>query len=586
MADETITQQPFKPLVQGGIPNTQGAQQQLTPMDTGAQQEQTPPLLFNDQPGMSPQYMAQYDSSRATQLAQANMDQVVKTTQGWMPHVLAVAAALKGNFGPAIALQQQKEQTSIGRAMIPVLANINELKNNGKLEEAYAAAEQAAASAGDRAPEVSRILQASVADIGRRQQEWSHLKHFADMRMDMINIDAQKKGTKPQDDIRYTQTKALMKMAKERSNVSEAMLNEFGVEGRVATQNVGGSIIQSTPASVAVSQQPVQHHTQPSDIHGLIADRLAGVYGLDPANLTNAMNGQDIIVNGKTVPTPPTLTAAIRADVSQWQGVRSEVALGEKFPPSPPAVEQMRKDGIKNLQIAMGAAGMSQGEIDKAFEGQIQREERLRRADLIAKLHVPVGSLDNKHIIDVRTGVEHPHMTQAEAYANPNRYPVLNDNTVGLAKTFYKTANHLELLKTIADSLPSADAPLARVANTVNRELNSRLGTNPSYTYAQTLQAVLHRDVEGYFNSRGVDTTEFQRLAGQLTGPNATKQGFLEAHRALTELMQNDYQLLLNQNTDENMPKSLKQPTTQQQTPQVQAPTGTVTPGIKKGTLR
>src|SRR5260221_338100 len=84
---------------QGAMPNAQGVpQQQLTPIDAGAQQEQTPPLLFNDQPGMSPQYMAQYNTNRGEQQAQQSMAAIEKVTGGFMPHALAVAAALKGNF--------------------------------------------------------------------------------------------------------------------------------------------------------------------------------------------------------------------------------------------------------------------------------------------------------------------------------------------------------------------------------------------------------------------------------------------------------------------------------------------------------
>lgn len=533
MAEETITQQPFTPLVQGGIPNAPGVAQ-LTPMDAGAQQEQTPSPLFNDQPGMSPQYMAQYNTDRQTQLAQANMDQVVKATQGFMPHFLATAAALKGNFGPAIALQQQKEQTAIGRAMIPVLANIKQLSMQGRFDEAYAAANQAASQAGDRAPEASRILQGAAAQIAKTQEMLKMTQNAADNMIDTVNIEAERTGTKPQDDIRYTQAKALLKAAKRGSYFDQSFINNQMVAFRPHTQVVNGAIVQSTEGSTAISQEPTQHFTQPSAFHNYIGFELGAKYKLTADQMANVLGGKPATAaNGEVIQPGSAKATQLHEDYTALQPILGQIQIGEKIQLPPEINMQLLAGKEPPLNVLTKVFGSEKAPelaqaLDEARKGRLaalptrvalQEDPYLGARSGYVNLHVDPAHPDFLGEAGPMTWNE---MQATGGKVIPVRTPVLDAEV----KPALRAIQGLRRITTLFDSLGRPNTDYGKIVTSINRFASDWLGVDLTGEMGTTkaAQAIVNNSIEELEKTKLVPQADIGELKKYITGNFANEQ--------------------------------------------------------------
>lgn len=494
-----------------------------------------------------------FTAHKQTQQAQANMDNVIKHTQGWMPHVLAIGAALKGDFRPAIALQQQKEQTAIGKAMIPVLANIQELTSNGKLEDAYAAAEQAAAQAGDRAPEVSKILQGSVANISRRMQDWANTRHVAEMGMKVVKAEAQKNNTDPKDDPRYNQFDMLLHMSdpKEgRTGFDSATLNNIMVAARTKHQRVGGVDTFSSEGSTQLQERPATHYTQPSDLRNYVGYELGAKYKLTADQIANVLAGKpEKTATGEVVQPGSATAQQIHDDFVTIQPVLGQIEVGKNIPLTPEANLQLLESGQDPLAVATKVFGNKGKQVlDTAQQLMEARQSRLAAIPIRVGLQENPVLLKNAGYVNVNIDPTHPDylteskvpMTYNEVLATQGKMqPVRTEILDKEIRPAQRAIQGMQYITKLFSSIGNPSTPYDRIVAGINRYASDflQIDTTGEMGVTKAAQAIVNNSIEALEKTELLPKAEIGVLKGLVTGQFASEPSAIKAVNTIMERM-------------------------------------------------
>jgi len=96
--------------------------------------------------------------------------------------ILAWGAAIKGQPGALLAIEDAKRRTALGKAAMPYVRRFNELANDGKFEEANQYLDTIATNFGARASELVPYFQQMQSKLAKRQEGYATLTAIVEKR--------------------------------------------------------------------------------------------------------------------------------------------------------------------------------------------------------------------------------------------------------------------------------------------------------------------------------------------------------------------------------------------------------------------
>ena len=586
---------PFQPLVQQGPPD-QTASANLVPFiapdtnvnsyDSTVQQNSQQPLqpLMPQQQATTIQSAIAPATQQSAQANQGNIDQTqdqaliaqirkhASAGQGFIPHALATLAALSGNFGPAMMLEEQKRKTALAIDAAPLIVKANQYKNRGEFDKAISLLQEGAGTFGPRSPEIAAHLSKEIENIDKKSQEWGS----AETTYKGLVADA--KGIKEQTgkDVAYAHILPVMGdiIAKKQPGGEKAFYNLLEMaKGNQVQQYEGGSRSINTATGIVTGETPYQQFMRPENLAGIPGQTLSAQHEMDITSLVDAMNGKPFVQKGIQYPGSPIVANALKQQLAQLQGPQAEREKAKLAPMSPQMNEQLSR------VAALG--GMSPQERNDrasrndwppevqtaAYHAEIAKTTELATAGFEAQLNAPVvASNTGQMIVDKETGQLRPQMSIREAGKQQDKVSIL-DATKQLpqAQQLYAIRDRLDLVKSIIDRLPSTGATLDRLSDYIDKFANDKLGISADTTADRAIQHILKNDIEVYFNKQGTSAARMADLTRGLTDRSATKQQATETWNTLKSITDSDRHRLMDQESKANLPSSGQQQSNQQQ---------------------
>ncbi len=547
MALTTVDEQPaFQPLIQQGPPE-QTAPANLVPFvapdtniaqyEPGVVQQQSPqPLSAQQQEQAQPKFI---DDS-------ALLDKVQKgaASIGWQPTALAVMAALSGNFGPAMMLEEQKRKTSLIGQAVPVVAEINRRINSGAPEKALDLMEKAAAALGPRSPELAAYFQKNLERLSTTEQE----RGSAELKVKALIARAADIKRDTGQDAPYSNWLPILKHLSDQKQPGSAKAIESLFKEITQRQVMKGegnqyNLVSQFGEPMVSQQAPIG--VSESSLHNPPGYAMAQAHEMDTTSLTNAMNGLPYTYKGQQMPGSPLVANLLRRELSQQQGIQGQIEIGKNISVSPDWNDAAIRENIPPERIV--SKQLTPEEANRVFDRALQSGAFRNSAMLRELENVPIASANvGKNIIDMNTGQLHPTMTMKQANADPDK-AILSDKQIDQAQTVLTLNRRLPLLNDLIKKLPNNSDLLSRLSSFVDREANQRLGFAPTLTGQQVLQAVVKDSIERYANSQGVPAARYDYITRELTDSSANKQGALAAIASFNSLMSADKEALLKQ---------------------------------------
>lgn len=291
---------------------------------------------------------------------------------------LAFAAALSGNFAPAIALQEQQRKAKMSLQLFPVMNAVGKLETSGKHDEAAEALTNALAVAESKAPGLVPPLQMKLEQINKKRQAWNDLNTLTDIALTDMSKDHPDRG----------KWEALAKANKNRSAMSSEMVKEIlpllrphiqTIEGATRiTGQLGGT--QSIPLEPTFEGDVLKGNT------GLfLAQMLPDV---TPEQVTALLRGRSIVVEGQTIEPTPENQSNLRSLITSAQSKAAQLVVGQGVQLPPETQQQQIAAGVPAFNVAARtpSEGMSTTEfIRNPITAAVQRLEQVAAAPITAK---------------------------------------------------------------------------------------------------------------------------------------------------------------------------------------------------------
>jgi hypothetical protein len=157
-----------------------------------------------------------------------------------MPQVVAVLAALGGQFGPLMQIYEQRRKTQLSQAVTPHIIKVNQLVRMGKVDEAQSMIAALSSSAGPRSPELGQYLNQFAAKLDDMQAG------FADARV--LYADAKANITDP-DDPRQSQVASLKMLLDTQTPMSKKAIDGIRENLKLQSTYNEGAYRQFSPGS-------------------------------------------------------------------------------------------------------------------------------------------------------------------------------------------------------------------------------------------------------------------------------------------------------------------------------------------------
>lgn len=450
-----------------------------------------------------------------------------------MYHVLAGLAALSGNFGPAIAIQEQKRKATIGKEMFPVMSQINRLKALGKYDEATQLAEDAASRVGPQAPEIVPILNRVATDIGTKQIQLQQEKTLFSILGDTVQ----------KDDVNRSLVDAALKANKGGMILGAAQVGELMSKLVPHIQNVNNQNIRSSLLTGKTTSTPLPEVFDPSSLKGTVGPSVQGETGGTLDQITNTMRtGQPLIANGQVYSKDE-----LQNIITKYQQREAKFEVMSKVPTTPQQNEWLLANGVPPERVATG--NVSTVERDKANAYGAQKLKESTLATKQAPLDIPAILGDKPQVVfDKQTGEQVVQASPNDAFRNPDKLAIVDpDKHTKEILPLYRLERKLSVLNEIVPELPSINDPIARATGFVARKLNNIFNFDPRLIEENTLKTVVKSAVEEYANSKGISAARYKELTEPLTGTSVSKEGAVAVLDKLRQYITSDLDLYRNQ---------------------------------------
>jgi hypothetical protein len=460
-------------------------------------------------------------------------------TTGIGPHLLATAAALTGNFGPAIQLSEQKRKTAQFKQAYPVLTQIADFRNRGEWDAARQLSEQAVGQLGDRSPELSALFTQTAQQSAKKQEDWAALKNLYDMAKITIS---------PNDPVQGPYLKALAIAVKNQTPMSEILLNNFAQRNAPVTQFAGGYLLRGSPGSGQVTQTPIREAAQPGQEQDYVGNMLTRKYKLNSTEeITNLLRDVPAKrIDGSIIEPGTSEAEAILADRNKELATRANLQLAPLIPFDPARTIAMAENpNIGPLTIAQRFANVTPEERARQV-GESQEHYENRQAQMAAKTNILVaektpfgGASANAVAMDVSPdsatfGTTHPAMSKAEVDASGGRFRFVSLDSAKQVQVAQNAVTGLNYVVPLFKALGTGDLKGQQwAAAAINRWAtdltNGKIDfTQNGYLTAKAAQEIVNRSIEELGETKLISDKDVGMLKNLATGVLANEDTVMQ----------------------------------------------------------
>lgn len=532
----TTTDTPFQPLM--------SQLSQATPESSSPALVETPPA---SEPLFTPYPKPIFGPGGTGQSAKLGTDTSEK--EGFWPGFIATVAALNGQFGPLIQLQEQRRKTALSRELQPSLVQINEMINQGKTKEAQALTQQVFGRLGPRSPEIAAHLTSLTNKISGIEADFTHNESAYSF---WKNVIEEQEATTGKKHILRPELNALGKAIKDRTPFGQQLSNIIYNRMQVKSQVTEGGAAQFSESG-NVDKVSLPSIFRVEDLSGYVGDTLASELQQQGVPLNNdqvatLLGGRVVTTsNGQVIEPTPQNISMLRNRIAQLQGVRAQIELGKQIPIEPVLASELSSLNVAPEKIASRTYTPEQAE--QALVKRSQRIQRESAAQLYAKGDVPAINV-GQYVLDIQTGQLVPGISTSKAISQPDRYAVFPDEKrFAQAEQLFNIRNRIAMVVGLLQdpSLPDGGSLIGRARSYGERELNARLGINPDFTGQQAAQTIAKDAIEILVNRLGVKAERYDYLTRQITDSLVNKQGIEAGLRQIDSLLQVEFNTSVSQ---------------------------------------
>jgi hypothetical protein len=456
---------------------------------------------------------------------------------GFWPTFLSVAAALNGNFGPALALQEQKRKTQLAKYMEPHLRQINTHISTGELKEAGELADQLMASVGSRSPEIGAYMKEVRADIRHKQGNINAYKNYI---THMENIT-------PEDSPNQAVLTSMKKIMNTGGASADHLLPEFVKQLTPHIQIHNGQILQTNVATGATTQTRLNVPFSPDMLKGRPGDMITAETGWTHDQISDILNNKPIEgSNGQVIPPDPTLRTAIRDRLAELARTEGDTKLAANIPMSPEQAMQGQRQGLTPTQLATRT--VSPEAAQGIMQGTLEQQTRLAEVPELVKIRLDptYASRTGLDLLNVAPGANFletvPATTLDAVEKSGGNIIAIPKEKAARAQELGRAVNKLgeveEMFKLYG--IESDSSPLERIVTAVNRKFSSFTGITfrPEDTAGKAAEVIANRAIEELANDKNIPDARVRELKSMVTGIATNKDGAMAAVRQILEKAQ------------------------------------------------
>jgi hypothetical protein len=457
-----------------------------------------------------------------------------------MPTILTIAAALKGDFRPAMQLQEQKRLTKLGMAVIPEVARARTLAAQGHAEEAQSILNTMVTGLAGRAPEMAQMVSKTSDLITQKVQAGQSHKALIQFAKKSIE------GNPELEAARRPVIEHLEYLDKAGTPLDKETINQMYQGLRFETQIVEDQQITKDNLTGRTWTRPLDQVMKQGSLAGIAGNMLQESTGLSQPEATNVLNDRLVVTaDGKTITPGSPEAQAIKKDWAALAGVR-QAEEGAKFIQLPPEEQlQLLKDGTHPINIAL--KNISPQAASASLLGVAQRREELAKASVRAPLVEDPKAMAaaNQVLVDVTPNARDfgtNRELEALTFADFKRLKAEGKQLGYVNREVYNRVmapgvQGLRDLQTATDMLASIKNPdgvFEQGASAVTQRIAQTIGyaIQPGMTYRQVARVLMERGI----NQAEIGTQNSQlvnEMKSFVTGPMLTAKDMKEVRDSI-----------------------------------------------------
>lgn len=507
-----------------------------------------------------------------TEDAQTRMQQFDNNTSSFMPKFLATMAALSGNFGPALQLQEQQRKTNLAKATFPDIIKINALTNEGKFDEAQQLAEAVGNAAVSRTPELAPLYTGIANRIADKQNKVTQVKNttaFYEAHNDMYKASHNGEDSP----LLAPLVKYLKDASKRNQPVDPGLMQSMMQKAEPHIQNVEGQTLSTNPLSGVTTSSVIPQVTKASQFESITGNAIGAAYGLTPTQLSNLHNNQAVMSTKSGLITPDSPTAqAVKKDVTDLQLYESNALAAKLVPLDPTQVLALLHSGTPVDAIVQRQ--LNRGNISAGYEDFFERRIREQEAPILAQIRKDPMFLQKNNAVAIVTD---PRSANFGQEVDPQTWEMLERQGLGSSvkvrnrdmytKQIAPSINTIQGLGYILDIFQQGDddkSLMDSLSYDLKRFLSNKFGfpIGEGMTKVTAAETIVKNAIEEASQSGALPREEIGRLKAQMTKPFTSPEQAMEAAMYL----QNRIKQSLSRNIGEesvkgaNIPGEIKQP--------------------------
>jgi hypothetical protein len=457
-----------------------------------------------------------------------------------MPTILSIAAALRGDFRPAMQLQEQKRITKLGMAVIPEVSRARSLAAEGHTKEAQDILNTLVTGLAGRAPEMAQMVSKTSDLITQKVQAGQSHKALIQFAKKQIEGNPQLEAA------RRPVIEHLEYLDKAGTPLDKETINQMYQGLRFETQVVEDQQITKDNLTGRTWSRPLDQVMKQGALAGIAGNMLQESAGLSQPEATNVLNDRLVTTaDGRTITPDSPEARAIKKDWNALAGVR-QAEEGAKFIQLPPEEQlQLLKDGTHPINIAL--RNISPQAASSSLIGVAQRREKLAEAPIIAGLERDPTKMPGAGMVlvdltpnarDFGTNRELEARTFADfkrLEAQGKKLGYVNRETFRMIMApGVQGMRDLQTATDMLESIKNPDGVFEQGLSAITQRIAQTIGyaIQPGMTYRQVARVLMERGI----NQAEIGTQNSQlvnEMKSYVTGPMLTSKDMKEVRDSI-----------------------------------------------------
>lgn len=340
---------------------------------------------------------------------QANRTPSAPQGFGTIAHVIAIASALNGNFGPAFTISEANRKAEAYQYIKPHVLRANTLTNKGDYAGAQKILNELLTQVGDKSPELSTFIQGAIDKVDKKDVTHQNLRTANVTMEQLINTGVFKDN--PKDDPRYPMLTIMKELEKNHSPLSDDLRKAYGESLKLDITTTRDTTRTVNPYSGRVQVTPTQRIVEGDDIPKDAISRIIGRNpGMQAANVITALQGTPTpfrLENGTVIDlSKPPFIDALRAETSKESGFQAKLERAKVLNLPPEVTAQLLIEGGDPDAIASreGLGRPTGGQGGRSI-GQLALDAVARQREELAKAG-PRATVQENPLAGIQAGVE------------------------------------------------------------------------------------------------------------------------------------------------------------------------------------